>query len=116
MPQKGGSSEILTKEKVEAQVASLNVELLEHLTQALKWTIAYADANDIALTNIEALYHLLERAQALIKEIAATNAFAYLPSSDAFIHPKASDEDSPEPFTRLCFIFGTRFRVLTSGT
>jgi len=98
------------------RISSLNVELLEHLTSVLKWIIHNSETEKRVPPNMEALFHLLKRSQAIIKEMAEAK---YNPITvDAIIRPKTSDEkyhpndsDGEVPLPTLeCFIIVSYWR------
>lgn len=86
------------------RIASLNVELLEHLIQALQWLLQYSTTEKVMLPNLKVLGHLLIRSEAIIREMAEQkyNPLTKNPVlSDANLQGKPSDKDLTKPFCRI---------------
>ena len=72
----------------------LNQELLETLTVTMMWIAKYAKKHDIPILNEPTYISLINKANALIEEIASKDKTE---SSDEFLHGDKSDEDFTEP-------------------
>jgi hypothetical protein len=79
----------------------LNQELLETLSVTMQWIRDYVEKHSIPLPNGSTYNSLINKAEALIEEIA----------SDEFSHQKPSDEDYTEPENTMLLLFGD-FRQL----
>ena len=89
---------------INQQVNDLNAELLETLVVIGTRFIAYAKSHNIKIEGVSSLVGLIGKAQAILEEI--NTPYAQNPViSDAFIHPKAPDEDSTAPSPEI-FIYG----------
>jgi hypothetical protein len=69
-------------------------ELLDEVASLLIWTIQFSKKHH--LEKDEALGHHIQRIRTVMAEIAHPPSLKFA-LSDAFIHPKASDEDSTAP-------------------
>jgi len=107
----------LNQPRVELQeLWTLNVELTDTLILVGRRLTEYIEEYHIEVEGIEGLANLMEKASNLLERIAAEPYARNPVVSDAFIHPKPSDEDSTAPGLRLCYLVGTRLFLLTIGT
>ena len=75
------------------RLRELNIELLETVALAARTVLDYTEKNHIPFRERFVLGHLLKRAASILDEIGMSMFPQLCRLSDAFIHPKSSDED-----------------------